>query len=150
MSAVVRWSEFAAAAPELAAFGAERLVGPPAYLATLAGDGGVRVHPVTPIVSEHGLYVFMEATSPKGGDLRERRHFALHSAVPDTDGSGGEFLVRGEGRPVDDPAIRAEAVAAATYEPADRYVLFELLVGTARAQAYGDVRLPDPSRWQAG
>ena len=147
---MLAWSDFALAVPELAAFGAGRLLRPPAYLATVTGDGGVRVHPVTPVVSATGLYVFMEPTSPKGRDLRERRRFAMHNGVPDTNGSGGEFFLSGEGTAVDDEAVRAEVVAAASYEPAERYVLFELLVGSARANGYGDVELPDPSRWSAG
>ena len=36
--------------PELAAFGAERLNGNVAYLATVRQDGSPRVHPVTPII----------------------------------------------------------------------------------------------------
>jgi hypothetical protein len=146
---VLRWSQFALAMPELAAFGAERLLRPPAYLATVTSDGGARVHPVTPVVSSTGLYVFMEPTSPKGRDLRERRRFALHNGVPDTAGSGGEFFLSGEGVAVDDATVRAAAIAAASYEPAERYVLFELLVDAARANGYGDVELPDPSRWSA-
>ena len=141
------WSDFTLVAPDLAAFGAERLRRPPAYLATVASDGGARVHPVTPIVSSRGLFVFMEPTSPKGRDLRERRRFAMHNGVPDTEGSGGEFFLRGEGFVVDDRAVRADAVAAAPYEPAERYVLFELLVGSVRANSYGDVTLPEPSHW---
>jgi hypothetical protein len=146
---VVPWSDFALAVPELAAFGAERLLRPPAYLATVTGDGGARVHPVTPIVSSTGLYVFMEPASPKGRDLRERRRFAMHNGVPDAEGSGGEFFLSGEGKAVDDNAVRAGAATAASYEPAQRYVLFELLVGSARANGYGDVTLPEPSRWSA-
>ena len=147
---VLAWSDFALAVPELAAYGADRLLHPPAYLATVTSDGGARVHPVTPIVSSTGLYVFMEPTSPKGRDLRERRRFALHNGVPDTAGSGGEFFVSGEAVAIDDDAVRARAVAAASYEPAEHYVLFELLVGSARANGYGDVTLPEPSRWSAG
>ena len=146
---MLSWSAFALAVPELAAFGAERLLRPPAYLATVTAGGGPRVHPVTPIVSPAGMYVFMEPTSPKGRDLRERRRYAMHNGVPDSEGSGGEFAVTGEGVPVDDPAVRAGVVAAASYEPAERYVLFELLVGAARANAYGDVTMPEPSRWSA-
>jgi hypothetical protein len=147
---VLRWSQFALAVPELAAFGADRLLRPPAYLATVTSDGGARVHPVTPVVSTAGLFVFMEPTSPKGRDLRQRRRFALHNGVPDTAGSGGEFFVSGEGVVVDDADVRAATVATASYEPAQRYVLFELLVGAARANGYGDVELPEPSRWSAG
>jgi hypothetical protein len=38
--------------------------------------------------------------------------------------------------------------AAASYEAADRYVLFELTVSEARCNGYGDVALPDPRRWR--
>ena len=146
---MLSWSEFALAVPELASFGADRLLVPPAYLATVTGDAWPRVHPVTPIVTSNGLYVFMEPTSPKGRDLRERRRYAMHNGVPDTAGSGGEFVVRGEGVFVDDAAVRAEVVAASSYEPAGHYVLFELLVTSARANGYDDVTLPEPSRWSA-
>lgn len=143
----VSWGAFADADPELAAFGEGLLMAPPAYLATVRRDGSPRVHPVTPILASGGLFVFMEPTSPKGRDLRERRRFALHNGVPDTEGSGGEFSVSGEGIPVDDPAVRAIVAEAASYDPADRYVLFELRVAEARCNGYGDVSLPTQRRW---
>lgn len=143
------WSDFEAAAPELAAFGAARLGAPPAYLATVRADGTPRVHPVTPIIGGGHLFLFMEPTSPKGRDLRERRSFALHNGVPDTAGSGGEFFIAGVASFVDDDKLRAVAVDAASYEPAERYVLFELEVTEARCNGYGDVTLPEPRRWTA-
>src|SRR5687767_6093784 len=103
---MARWGDFAAAEPELAAFVWERLRTAPAYLATVRADGAPRVHPVTPIATADGLYVFMEPTSPKGTDLRERGWFALHNAVPDNAGTGGEASLRGTGRAVDDDAVR--------------------------------------------
>ena len=63
---MISWGEFARVEPELAAFGAGRLGVPPAYLATVRQSGAPRVHPVTPIVTAHGLFLFMEPTSPKG------------------------------------------------------------------------------------
>jgi len=63
---------------------------------------------VTPIVSPAGLYVFMEPTSPKGRDLRERRRYAIHNGVSDSSGTGGEFYLSGEGVRIDDASIRAE------------------------------------------
>jgi hypothetical protein len=146
---VKSWGQFAAAEPELAAFGADRLTRLPAYLATVREDGTPRVHPVTPVVTADGLFVFMESTSPKGGDLLERAGYALHNGVPDNEGAGGEFFVSGTGHLVEDASIRAVAERAATYEPESRYILFELLVGEARCNGYGDVRLPEHRRWRA-
>ncbi len=143
------WGDFAAAEPELAAFVAERLRAMPSYLATVRASGAPRVHPVTPIVSTDGLYLFMEPTSPKGADLRERAWFALHNGVPDNAGTGGEVSVSGTAHPVDDAARRATVAAAADYEPADRYVLFELQPTEVRANGYGDVALPERRRWRA-
>lgn len=147
---MAQWHSFARAAPALAAFGRSCLERPPrvSYLGTLAADGMPRVHPVTPIVGDDRLFLFMEPTSPKARDLRERRVFALHNGVPDGGGTGGEFFVRGVAEPVEDLALRSVAAAAASYEPADRYVLFELSVSEARCHGYGDVALPDPRRWR--
>jgi hypothetical protein len=146
---VTTWGAFAAAEPELAAFVAERLRAAPAYLATVRASGGPRVHPVTPVITDDGLYVFMEPTSPKAGDLRERWWFALHNGVPDGAGTGGEASVSGTGLPVDDLALRAAVAAAASYDPADRYVLFELRPSEVRCNGYGDVALPERRRWRA-
>ena len=144
---MARWAAFAAAEPELAAFGEDRLGRPPAYLATVRADGLPRVHPVTPIIGAGGLYVFMEPTSPKGRDLRERGGFALHSGVLDADGTGGEFWIAGTAAAVEDPSTRAEVATAASYSPNDRYVLFELSLHEARCNGYDDVVLPARTRW---
>lgn len=104
---MIPWFAFASLQPELAAFGADRLQERPAYLATQRRNGTPRVHPVTPIFSDSGLFLFMEPTSPKGTDLRERGVYALHNGVPDNDGTGGELYVRGHGREVIEPAVRA-------------------------------------------
>jgi len=143
------WGVFAAAEPDLATFVAERLQAAPAYLASVRASGAPRVHPVTPIFTADGLYLFMEPTSPKGADLRERGWFALHNGVPDNAGTGGEASVTGRGHSVDDAAVRATVAAAATYRPADRYVLFELRPAEVRCNAYGDVTLPEHQRWRA-
>ena len=133
------WGEFAAAEPELAAFGAERLLIPPAYLATVRRSGAPRVHPVTP----------REPTSPKGRDLRERGGFAMHNGVPDDEGTGGEFFCSGLAFAVEDPSLRALVTEAARFEPEPRYVLFELQLTEARCNGYGDVKLPAHRRWPA-
>jgi len=141
------WGAFASQEPELAQFGTARLTVAPAYLATIRPTGRPRVHPVTPIVTTSGLYLFMEPSSPKGLDLRERHWYALHNGVPDSGGTGGEFFLSGEAFPVDDAGVRRLAAAGASYDPADRYVLFELTIAEARCNGYGDVPLPPRQRW---
>lgn len=146
----ISWVEFAQLEPELARFGAARLASAPAYLATVRRSGIPRVHPVTPIFAPHGIFLFMEPTSPKGTDLRERGWFALHNGVPDNEGSGGEFWASGRGLEVADPAVRTRVADSASYSPADRYLLFELRLSEARCNGYGDVALPSTPRWSVG
>ncbi|MGD2042152.1 MAG: pyridoxamine 5'-phosphate oxidase [Acidimicrobiia bacterium] len=145
----VSWGEFADRVPHLARFGADLLTAAPAYLATIRRSGIPRVHPVTPIFTATGLFLFMEPTSPKGRDLEEREWFALHNGVPDNEGSGGEFYVTGRGVAVNHRDIRSQVADAASYPPADRYILFELHLGEARCNGYGDVSLPAPQRWSS-
>jgi hypothetical protein len=142
------WGEFESAAPELASFGASLLVTAPAFLATVRESGVPRVHPVTPIIGDGHLLVFMEPTSPKLHDLDDRGSYAMHNGVSDTSGTGGEFWITGRGARVDDVGLREVASIASLYSPADRYVLFELQVSEARCNGYGDVELPEPRRWR--
>jgi len=131
------WQEFTQQAPELAEFGAARFGSGVAYLATVRADGGPRVHPVTPILGEQ-LFLFMEPTSPKGKDLQRDGRFALHCAVEDSGGGGGEFYVRGRAQLSDDPLLREQAIRAASYAPQERYILFLLEVEFAFMNVYSD------------
>jgi len=79
------WSEFAASAPGLAVAGRRLFYqyGPGlGFLATVRADGGPRLHPVCPVITGDGLYVFVVA-SPKGGDLERDGRYALHALLPD-------------------------------------------------------------------
>jgi hypothetical protein len=102
---------------------------------------------VTPIFTEVGLFLYMEPTSPKARDLRQRGWHAMHNGVPDSAGSGGEFCVTGCGLAVDDPDMWAYVADAATYRPVDRYILFEMQLSEARCHGYGDVTLPATRKW---
>src|SRR3954465_13641052 len=74
------WSDFAAAEPSLAA-GIRALLqqyGPGmGYLATVRADGGPRIHPMPPVLTDDGLYCFI-VNSPKGRDLERDGRYALH------------------------------------------------------------------------
>jgi hypothetical protein len=133
---LMSWRALEEKNPELAAFGVARLHGQVAYLATLRQDGSPRVHPVTPIIGHGHLFVFMEPTSPKGHDLRRDGRYALHCAVSDTSGTGGEFSVSGQAQLIDDPELRALAVQLAPYSPAERYILFEFSLESAASTVY--------------
>ena len=142
------WGEFASAAPEIAAYGLQRLNGRVAYLGTVRENGRPRVHPVTPIIGEQRLFIFMEPTSPKGRDLERDGHYALHCSVEDSSGGQGEFYVRGMAERLDDAESRQEAIAASSYTPNERYILFTLSVEYAFMNLYTDDG-SDTKRWQA-
>jgi Pyridoxamine 5'-phosphate oxidase len=98
------WSDFAADAPRLAT--AIRSIiqqyGPGlGYLATVRADGGPRVHPVSPVITDDGLYCFV-IDSPKRRDLERDGRYALHSFPPED--SDDEAYLAGHATPVTDQA----------------------------------------------
>jgi hypothetical protein len=125
------WSQFAAAAPSLAAsihaaihqYGAGF-----GYLATIRPDGGPRLHPVSPAIVGNGLYCCLLA-SPKRRDLERDPRYALH-AFP-SDDSEDEAGVRGRVRAVDEPDAARRIAAAMRAEPRIEWRLYELCVETA-------------------
>ena len=130
------WKTLEEQSPELAAFGLERLNGKVAYLATIRKDGSPRVHPMTPIIGEGHLFVFMEPTSPKGHDLQRDGRYAIHCSVTDSNGSSGEFSITGRAHLIDDPEMRALAARLSSYTPAERYILFEFELSSAASTIY--------------
>ena len=145
------WSQFLTAAPELAAYGAHRLEKRIAYLATTRSDGSPRVHPVSALIANGRLLLYMEPTSPKRRDLGRDSRYAMHAAVEDNTGGEGEFLVRGRAAEISYGAIRAQAfeqARASGFTPLDRYVLFELMADEAVATSYQDGE-PKRTRWKA-
>jgi hypothetical protein len=134
------WKILAEQQPELAAFGAGRLNGKVAYLATIRKDGSPRLHPMTPIIGQGHFFVFMEPTSPKGHDLQRDGRYAIHCAVSDNSGASGEFSITGHAHLLDDAELRALAVSLAGYAPADRYILFEFDIESAASTVYPEDR----------
>jgi hypothetical protein len=133
---MMSWKFLEEQQPELAAFGAERLNGNVAYLATIRKDGSPRVHPITPIIGQGHVFVFMEPTSPKGRDLQRDGRYAIHCSVSDTSGASGEFILSGRAQLCDSPELRALAIQLSSYAPADRYILFELGLESAASTTY--------------
>jgi hypothetical protein len=135
---MLSWGRFRRSAPDLAAAGRTLLyrsgVGL-AHLGTVRADGGPRVHPVSPLLVEEGLYALL-MISPKLEDLLRDSRFALHTfpleAVEDA------FYLTGRAVFPRDPALRRSVAAAFVAERAlgapppgfAQHVLVELLVGT--------------------
>jgi hypothetical protein len=125
----VSWAEFAAAEPEIAARGRELLYrrgDGEGLLATVAGNGLPRVHPINVGVVEDRLLVFVQDRSAKARDLALDGRYALH-AHQDAD-EPHEFLVRGRARLIDDPMTRAAVARDWFFKVSDDYPLYELSV----------------------
>ncbi len=157
---MLTWGEFAAAQPEAAGTGRALLyqwgVGL-GYLGTVRADGGPRVHPVCPILTDDGLYLFVVA-SPKRADLFRDPRYALHAfPVPENEDA---FYVTGVAEAKSDPALRARIAEQylmvereMTEEPPgfDGEQLFELLVNTClttKTTGHGDWD-PTHTVWKA-
>jgi hypothetical protein len=131
------WSDFAAADPSLAA--AIRVLleqyGPGmAYLATVRADGGPRVHPVSPVFTDEGLYCFVVA-SPKRRDLARDGRYALHSFPPEE--SDDEAYLTGHATRVHDPVVIATLSEAWRASPAVDWHLYELHIERATLRRHG-------------
>lgn len=133
------WSEFAADEPRLAT--AIRLLmqqyGPGlGYLATVRADGGPRVHPVSPVITEDGLYCFI-VDSPKRRDLERDGRYALHSFPPEQ--SDDEAYLAGRAHAVTDLDKVARLADDLRAVPQVDWRLFEFTVDVAMVahRAYG-------------
>jgi len=127
---VVSWSEFAAAAPDLAEVGQRQLtqfgVGL-AFLATVRADGGPRLHPVCPVVSHGRLFVLITPESPKRQDLLRDGRYALQP-FPQPKAGSDEFYVSGRARVIADEATRAAVLKDARHLADASETVFELAV----------------------
>ena len=146
------WAQFAGEAPDLAAFGKARLEGRIAYLATIRPGGAPRLHPVSPLFTSHGLFVYMSPSSPKAIDLRRDPRFTVHCAVEDHHGGQGEFLISGVALETITSDQREEVFRQARIlgrNPLDSYVLFEFRIREAAATIYSRDSDPVRTKWKA-
>lgn len=95
----MRWAEFEAAAPRLAALGRERLIAPGVVLVgTIRSDGSPRISAVEPFLLDEELWLGMLWGSSKAADLARDPRVLVHSIVTSRGGEEGEFKVRGRCR----------------------------------------------------
>lgn len=156
---MISWSDFKAQQSGLARQGADLLyhygVGL-AYLATVRPDGGPRLHPMCPLLTETGLYAFI-VPSPKQRDLHRDGRYAMHSFP--LDDNEDAFYLSGMASHLSDSRVRArlaqqfadERSDPAVPPPGEEQHLFEFHVQAAmltRTTGHGD---PEPQHaiWRA-
>lgn len=131
------WSEFAAAEPQLAAAIRTLLqqYGPGmGYLATVRPDGGPRLHPISPVFTDGGLYAFV-VDSPKRRDLERDGRYALHSYPPED--SDDEAYLTGTAHAVLDPVVIGRLAGALRASPRVDWRLFEFTIDAAMVRRHG-------------
>lgn len=116
------WGQLADARPDLAEAGRALLyqhgVGL-AFLATVRADGGPRLHPMCPLLTDDGLFAFI-VPSLKCQDLHRDGRYAMHS-FPCPDDEDALWLT-GRAKAVDDVALRRSLVAQFEAERAQHAV----------------------------
>ena len=140
-----------AAAPDLEAEG-RRLIhrngDGEVFLATVRGDGPLRIHPINVAIVEDHLVAFILA-GPKCTDLERDGRYAMHThqdpAAP------SEFSVRGRAHLVTDPGRRSAIAASWSFEPDETYRLFEFDIEAAvlGTRATADDWPPVYTSWRA-
>ena len=131
------WPEFVADEPRLAAAITELMqqYGPGlGYLATVRADGGPRVHPVSPVITDVGLFCFV-IDSPKRRDLERDGRYALHSFPPED--SDDEAYIAGRASPVTDWARVEHLASQLRAAPEVDWRLFEFTVEVAMLARHG-------------
>jgi len=156
VSSMLRWTDFAAQAPDLAVAGSRRLVGPDgvaiAFLGTVSARGAPRLAPVCPIFCGDDLYLCIGAHTPKVDDLRARREYVLHAFLGHND---EEFQTSGHSIEVTEDAERAavhQAIPFKAFRTSDP--IFRLTIDHALWVYWERVGEPDTKAirkvWRAG
>jgi hypothetical protein len=142
----MRWDAFAAAAPELAGLGEERLRAKELCLVgTLRKNGWPRISPVEPEFVDGELLLGMMWQSPKALDLLRDPRIVVHSVVSERSGKEGDFKLYGRVADVQDPdrraAYRAAIKARIDWEPPEpNYHLFAIDIDSAGFVTFADPR----------
>jgi hypothetical protein len=142
----MRWDDFAAAVPELAALGEERLRAKELCLVgTLRKNGWPRISPVEPEFVDGELMLGMMWQSPKALDLLRDPRLVVHSVVSERTGKEGDFKLYGRVVDVQDPdrraAYRAAIKARIDWEPPEpNYHLFAIDIDSAGFVTFDEPR----------
>lgn len=146
------WAEFAAAAPEIAERGEERLRVGVAYIATAARDGSPRISPFTPLIGGGRLLALIGTHTAKNSALIRDPRCAIHAWLGDSD---EEFMLIARAVPSDDWATRMQAAIEAKKINMISHndIAFEFFVDRAHWAIWEGLGTPDIRRvaksWRA-
>jgi len=119
------WSDFEAAAPELAARVRQRLdAHTHKTLATVRGDGSPRISGTESQIADGELWIGSMWDARKARDLRRDPRFALHSGSDDPPGWDGDAKLAGVAEEITDSArVRERNGEAAAHGPSHLFRL---------------------------
>lgn len=117
-----------------------------AFLGTVRPDGGPRLHPICPLITDGGLYAFI-VPSPKRRDLHRDGRYALHSFPPESNEDA--VYLTGLAHPEPDAELRLrlaqqfvdERAALGVATPPEEEEVFEFRVQSVmvtRTTGHGD------------
>jgi hypothetical protein len=150
----MKWNEFAAASPRLAALGEERmekfgLI----LLGSLRRDGSPRITPVEPIIDGGELELGMMWQSKKALDLLRDPRCQVHSVVTDRNGTEGEFKLWGRARELGlaDRARYCDALEAKIgWRPKEPFHCFAIEIESAAYRRFSSDGKVYSLVWKAG
>jgi Pyridoxamine 5'-phosphate oxidase len=141
----MKWSAFAAAAPDLAALGIEgfRLQNL-CLLGTLRSDGWPRISPNEVYLVDGELLLGMMPGSRKVRDLDRDARLTVMTPQCDRAATRGDFKLYGTAVPVTEPGLRERYAAtifdAIGWRPTEPYPLFRVEIGRAAYISFGEGR----------
>jgi hypothetical protein len=149
----MRWSEFEAAARELALFGRERIDATGiVLLGTLRADGWPRISPCEAYLVEDDLLLGMMPGSMKVRDLERDPRLTVATPQADRNATVGDLKLYGYAGPVRDPDLRRAHAdtqeRAIGWRPPQDIPLFAVEIHRAGFISFGEGRRL--LRWKAG
>ncbi len=152
----MRWEQFAAACPELAAIARDRFVRDQLVLVgTLRRDGWPRISPCEVDFAAGQLFLGMMWQSRKALDLQRDPRVVVHSVTTNKDGTDGDVKLYGRTVAITEPgprsAFRAAIQARINWAPEEpEYHLFALDIERAAYVVFADGKqrtlIWDPAR----
>ncbi|HEY6962339.1 MAG TPA: hypothetical protein VI408_10665 [Gaiellaceae bacterium] len=141
----MRWDDFAAAAPELARLGEERLRSRELCLVgTLRRNGWPRISPVEPEFVDGELMLGMMWRSPKALDLLRDPRIVVHSTLTDRHDLSGDIKLYGRALAVEDEtrlaAHRRAIRARIDWTPPQPYHVFAVDIEAAGWVTFAEPR----------